>query len=424
MTGPARGPLEGPARLLVGSVRAVHRHRTPASFLGLLLIFLTGGGYLMTGALEIDPFADPYRVRVELAESGGLLPGQDVTLRGARIGRVVSVDVAGDKVVAVAAIDGATRIPASGTVRTAALSAAGEQYLDFLPAGDAGPFLAAGDTVTADRTAAPVPLSRMLESLSGTLAQVDPDRLAAIGRELGVGPAGPGKLADIVDGGMFMIATLDGMLPETVALLRNSKVVLTTLADSEAGLRDTAADLATTLGGADRMSAGFTRLVGRTPQTLAAVDTLFERNSPTMVQLLGNLTTVAQMTQVRVPAFNEFFFPRQRAGSALDAITSVFHDGHVWALVSIYPRRQCDYPVPRRPGTVPDFPEPYLHADCVDPDPALLPRGARNAPRPPGADTLAPPPGADPLQTADPTPVGPLSIPTPYGGAPAYVPAR
>ncbi|MEU4312108.1 MlaD family protein [Nocardia sp. NPDC024068] len=423
MTGPVRGSLDGPARILVGSVRGMHRHRTPVSFVGLLLIFLTGGGYLLVGALEIDPFADPYRVRVELVESGGLLPGQDVTLRGARIGKVVSVEVAGDKVVAEAAIDGSVRIPVSGTVRTAALSAAGEQYLDFLPAGDDGPYLAAGDTVTADRTSSPIPLSRMLESLSGTLAQVDPDRLAAISRELGVGREGPEKLAAIIDGGLFMISTLDGMLPETVSLLRNSKVVLTTLADSEAGLRDTAADLSTTMGGVAERSGGFTRLVGRTPESLTAMDAIIERNSPTMVQLLGNLTTVAQMTQLRVPAFNEFFFPQQRGGSALDAITSAFHDGYVWALVSIYPRRQCDYTVPRRPGTVPDFPEPYLHADCTDPNPSLLPRGARNAPRPPGSETLYPPPEADPLQTADPTPVGPQSIPTPYGGAPAYVPA-
>ncbi|MGW5381584.1 MlaD family protein [Nocardia sp. NPDC003963] len=422
--GGAGSRWERPARAVVVSVHAARRHRTPASFLGLLLVFLTGGGYLMMGALDTDPFADRYRIRVELVESGGLLPGQDVTLRGARVGEILSVEVAGDKVIAVAAVDGDTRIPALGVVRAAALSAAGEQYLDFVPAGDHGPYLAAGETVTADRTSSPIPLSRMLESLSATLSQVDPAQLRAISRELGVGVAGPDKLAAIIDGGLFMISTLDGVLPQTVNLLRNSKVVLTTLGDSGAGLRDTAADLSATLGGVAGMSGGFTELVGTAPQTLTAVDSIIETNSPTMVGLLGNLTTVTQMAQVRVPAFNEFFFPTQRAGSALDAITSVFHDGSVWALVSIYPRRQCDYDVPRRPGTVPDFPEPYLHTDCTDPDPALLPRGARNAPRPPGSDSGSPPPGADPLATADPTPSGPSTVPTPYGGAPApsYVP--
>ncbi|MFI5720653.1 MCE family protein [Nocardia sp. NPDC051750] len=421
-----RGALvERPARIVVGTVGRVRRYRATTSLLGLLLVLLTGSGYLLFGALDINPFAANYQLRVELRESGGLLPGQDVTLRGVPIGEVASVEVAGGKVVAVASIDERIRIPHTGRVRTAALSAAGEQYLDFLPETDGGPFLAPGAVVTQDRTSSPVPLSTMLEGLSGILAQVDPAQLRAISDELGVGEAGPGKLAAIIDGGFFLIATLDGVLPETVSLLRNSRTVLTTVADSAPGLRDTAAGLATTMGGIAAMTGGFEHFVDRTPETLAAIDTLMAQNAPTMVQLLGDLTTVAQMANPRVPAFEEFFFPGQRAGSALDAMTTAFHDGKIWALASIYPRYQCDYNVPRAPGPVPDYPEPYLYADCTDPDPALLPRGARNAPRPPGVSPLpVVPPGADPLATADPTPTGPLTIPTPYGGpyTPTYVP--
>ncbi|MEU1983189.1 MlaD family protein [Nocardia sp. NPDC019395] len=420
-----RGALvERPARIVVGTVGRVRRYRATTSLIGLLLVLLIGTGYLLFGALDINPLAAKYQVRVELRESGGLLPGQDVTLRGVRIGRVASVEVAGDKVVAVASIDERTRIPMGGRVRTAALSAAGEQYLDFLPDTDSGPFLAPGAVVTADRTSSPVPLSTMLEGLSGILAQVDPGQLRAISDELGVGEAGPDKLAAIIDGGFFMISTLDGVLPQTVSLLRNSRVLLTTLADSGAGLRDTAADLSATMGGIAAMGGGFEQLVGRTPETLAAIDAIMAQNSPTMVRLLGDLTTVAHMANSRVPAFEEFFFPQQRAGSSLDAVASAFHDGSVWAMASIYPRKQCDYNVPRRPGTVPDYPEPYLYTDCTDPDPALLPRGARNAPRPPGVGPPGVPPGADPAATADPTPIGPLTIPTPYGGphAPTYVP--
>jgi hypothetical protein len=54
----------------------------------------------------------------------------------------------------------------------------------------------------------------------------------------------------------------------------------------------------------------------------------------------------------------------------------------------------------------------------TNPDPSVLVRGARNAPRPPGDDTAGPPPGYDPLARTDPTPVGPNTIPTPYGGPP------
>ncbi|MGY0499481.1 MlaD family protein [Nocardia sp. FBN12] len=416
-----RSVWEGPATLLVGGIRRAHHYRVVVSLLGLFAILGGACGHLIFNTLDLDPLSRPYQVRVELDRSGGLLPGQEVTLRGVRVGRVDSVAVAGEAVVVVAAIDEHVRIPTSGQVRAAALSAAGEQYLDFVPAGDDGPYLTDGALITADRTSTPVPMSDMLESLSGTMSQIDPARLAAISAELGAGQAGPDKLASIIDGGTFLISTLDTTLPHTVNLLRNSRVVLTTLHDGQDALRSTAANLSATLGGVSSMTGGFEQLVAQTPPLLATLDTILAENSPTMVQLLGNLVTVSQVAYSRIPALNEFFFPQQRAGSALDAVTSAFHDGGVWALASIYPRYACDYNVPRHAGSVPDYADPYVNADCTDPDPTLMPRGARNAPRPTD-DPVRPPPVGDPHQTADPAPTGPLTIPTPYGGPYAPVP--
>ncbi|MBH0776350.1 MlaD family protein [Nocardia bovistercoris] len=417
---------ERPARALLGGGQRLGRHRTAASLFGLALILVLAAGYLTVGTLDYNPLTRQYRVRVELDQSGGLLPGQDVTLHGVKIGRVASVEVTGKKVIATAAIDTRFKIPANGAVRTAALSAAGEQFLDFDPDNDLGPYLSDGSVVTAERTSSPVPLSSMLESLSATLAQVDPRQLRAVMDELGVSASGPDKLASIIDGGLFLVSTLDTVLPQTVSLLRNSKVVLNTLGAAGPGLRDIGADLSTTLSGIARMTGGYEQLLARAPETLTTIDAIIAQNSPTMVQLLGNLVTVGQMTYLRVPAFQEFFFPTQRAGSALDAIASAFHDGGVWAMANIYPRYQCDYDVPRRPGTLPNYPEPYLYTDCANPDPTLLQRGARNAPRPPGWNVPILPPGADPLTTADPTPTGPLTIPTPFGGAhpPLQVPTK
>ncbi|MFE5476146.1 MlaD family protein [Nocardia sp. NPDC056541] len=414
-TTPRPSRMETPARALVGVVRAAHRHRSVVSLVGLLAILTGACSHLILSTFGVDPLDHPYRVRVELTQSGGLLPGQEVTLRGVRVGRVDSVRVVDQKVIAVAAIDENVRISVSGQVRAAALSAAGEQYLDFLPASNDGPYLTDGALVTADRTATPVPMADMLQSLSGTLAQIDPGRLATISRELGVGPAGPDKLADIIDGGTFLISTLDAVLPNTVNLLRNSRVVVTTLHDGRTVLRDTSANLAAVTGGMAAMTGGYEQLLAQTPPLLTELDTILAQNSPTMVQLLGNLVTVSRVAYSRIPALEEFFFPRQRAGSALDAVASAFHDGGVWALASIYPRYACDYNVPRRGGSVPDYAPPYLHADCTDPDPTLMPRGARNAPRPADDPVPAPPP-VDPLQTAEQAPVGPLTIPTPYGG--------
>lgn len=408
--------LEPPARVLVGTVRQLSRHRLLTSCVGLLLVLVVGVGYLLLGSLQLDPFRSQYQVRVELAQSGGLLPDQDVTLRGVRVGRVRSVAVDGDKVIAVATIRSGVRIPVGGDVRVASLSAAGEQFLDFLPSTESGPYLSDGDVVSQDRTSTPVTLATMLASMSGTLAQLDPAAIEAIRHELGASSAAPEKLAAIVDGGMFMLSTLDSVLPQTVSLLHNSKAVLITLGDVAPGLQATAANLSQTMAGVGSMTGGYQTLVDNTPGALAAVDKIIANNSPTMVQLLGNLTTTSQMAYLHVPALQEFFFPQQRTGSALDAITSAMHDGGVWAMVSPYPRYSCDYDLPRDAGTIPDFPEPFLHARCTNPDPSVLPRGAANAPRPLGDNTATSPPGVDPLQRADPTPTGPPTIPQTYGG--------
>ncbi|WP_280388002.1 MlaD family protein [Nocardia wallacei] len=408
--------LEPPARAVVYSARLVARHRLLTSCLGLLLVLVLGIAYLLLGSLQTNPFRSQYQVRIELAQSGGLLPDQDVTLRGVRVGRVRSVEVNGDKVVAVAAIDSRVRIPAGGEVRVSSLSAAGEQFLDFLPGTDAGPYLSDGAVVAPERTETPVTMAQVLGSLSGTLTQVDPAEIEAIVREIGAGSDGPQKLEAIVEGGMFLLSTLDSVLPQTVSLLHNSKAVLTTLGDVAPGLRQTAGNMAQTMAGVGSMAGGYGTLVDTAPRALAAADTLIADNSPTMVQLLGNLTTTAQMAYVHIPALNEFFWPQQRTGSTLEAIHSAIRDGAVWAIVSPYPKYSCDYDLPRDPGSIPDYPEPFLHARCTNPDPSILPRGAANAPRPPGDNTAAMPPGADPLQRADPTPTGRYSVPSTYGG--------
>lgn len=416
MTITTTNPLEWSARRIVDTVRTLARHRMAVSVAGVVLTLVVASTYIVVGSLGINPARSTIVVRVLLPESGGLLPNQDVTLRGVPIGRVNSITFSDKGVVAQASLDADVRVPQNSAVRVSALSAAGEQYLDFRPLGDGGPALTDGSVIGEGQTTVPVSLPQLLSDGDGVLAQLDPQKLAAITDELRVGNQGPQKLAALLDGGAFLISTLDSVLPQTVSVLRNSRAVLTTLADVSPGLHHTAQNLREILGGVNAMDGGVRRLLDRGRAPLDALDAIFADNSDTMVQLLGNLVTIGQVTSERIPALRAFVAaPR---GSALDALRSTLHDHALWAIADIYPRYGCDYNLPRRPATVPDFPEPYLYTYCTNPDPAVLVRGARNAPRPPGDDTAGPPAGYDPLAQTDPTPTGPNSIPTNYGGPP------
>ena len=99
----------------------------------------------------MTPFASSYRVTVQLPESGGLLPNQDVTLRGVRIGRVESLQITEGGVNAVANITSKVGIPASAVAHVSALSPAGEQFINLEAASDIGPYLRDGSVIALDR---------------------------------------------------------------------------------------------------------------------------------------------------------------------------------------------------------------------------------------------------------------------------------
>lgn len=408
------GFTEWSAQRVVALARALSRRRIAVACIGLVMTLVAGVAYIADGALHLDLAHRTMSVKVLLAESGGLLPNQDVTLRGVPIGRVESVQMTPTGVVATTSIDAQVRIPQTTTVRVSALSMAGEQYLDFEPQQSGGPSLTDGATIGQQHTTVPVSLPRLLTEADGALAQLNPEQLRAITAETRLGPNAPQKLAALLDGGTFLISTLDSVLPQTVTVLRDSRIVLATVDELSPGLDHTAKKLTSILHGVNKLDGGFRRFVDHGAQPMQALDKVIADNSDTMVQLLGNLTTIAQLSYVRVPALKALF-PTDR-GSVVDALGTAIRDGGIWGIMDLYPRYACDYNLPRLPPSQPDFPEPYLYTYCANNDPAVLIRGARNAPRPPGDDTAGPPPGADPLAKADPTPRLPNSIPTPYAG--------
>lgn len=405
-----------PWQLIVTAVRSVARRRIMVALVSLALVLIVAIAYVVVVGLRVNPLRSQYTVSVSLPESGGLLPNQDVTLRGVPIGRVQSVNFTDHAVTAVAAIDADVQIPRDTMVRVSALTAAGEQYLDFRPRSGSGPFLSDGSTVAPNDTTIPVPFAQLLDHADGALNQVDPDKVAGIMRELRMGPDGPRKLAAIVDGGTFLISTLDSVLPQTISTIRSSRTVFTTIADVRDGLHDTVTDLGSIMRGANAMDGGYRRLVDAGSAPLKHLDAVVADNSGTMVGLLGNLTTIAQLSYVRVPAL-QALFPDTR-GSMLEGVAGAVRDGGIWVIGDPYPRYSCDYKLPRHPPSQIDYSEPYRYTYCDNPDPSVLIRGARNAPRPPGDDTAGPPPGHDPVAKTDPTPVGPNTIPLPYGGPP------
>lgn len=405
------GPI---ADAIVGTVKALHRKKAWLSGIALAVVLLVGVTYLLLGALRWNPLRSTYSATVELPASGGLLVNQDVTLRGVPIGKVTRLSIVPDGVNAEVRLNSATQLSSTTKGRVAGLSAAGEQYIDFDGGNGKPPFLADGAVLKRGSTEIPVTLGELLGHSDGMLKQIDTEKMEIIKKELGMTKEGPQKIRDIMDGGTYLISTLDGVIPQTTRLLNTSRVTLQLVADKQEGMQVATANFNETFAGVNRMVGGFRELMQVAPKTFDATNNLFGDNSDAMGQLLGDLVTTTELLYLRVPALNALF-PTYR-GSLFDALGTIIHDGGFWMNMDIYPRYTCDYGTPRQPPAAADYPEPFKYTYCPHDDPAVLIRGAKNAPRPAGDDTYGPPQGADLGERTTPSPEGRFSIPTPYGG--------
>lgn len=380
------------------------RRRVAVANIGLILVLVAGSVYLGTEVLRVDPFARFYVVTVELDNSGGLQAGNDVTFRGSRIGIVRDVRAGEVGVLAEAEIDAGTKVPVGGTVAVGRLSAAGEQYLDFRPDAEGGPYLSDGDRIGREQTRTPVTVPSVLNNMSGLIGGMNPDRLNVIINELDKALAGgPDRLRNMISGISRAMAGLDGLLPQTKQLIENLQVISETTSHAQP-------DLTTLTTGAGALFEQLTaadqelrRFLDLAPDQLATIGGFIADTEDPITNLTTNFVAITRAAKLRQPAI-EALFPALRVGSA--AIGVPAHDGAYHTLVDPWPRPTCDYPtVPKIPVVETTDTRVRLYNYCVTEDPALQIRGSANAPRPNVPDNgSGPPPGVTGDELSQPVP--------------------
>ncbi|PKV98409.1 MCE family protein [Nocardia fluminea] len=369
------------------------RRRIAVANAGLVVVLLLGSGYLGGAVLRIDPTSTRYAVTVELAISGGLTKGSDVTFRGVRVGRVGDVRIAGDGIAAVAEIEEGTRIPVGGTVAVARLSAAGEQYLDFRPETDTGPYLRDGSVIARADTGVPVQVQSVLANMSGLVSGLNPERLNVIVNELDKALAGgPDGLRNMISGISRAMAGLNDLLPQTESLLRNLEVIASTTAHAQPDLgtlTNAGSALFQQFSAAD---AELRHLLQEGPGQLATLGGFISRTNNPITDLVTNFVAITRAAKLRQPAI-ELLFPT--LSRFAEAVGIPAHDNAFFTLVDPWPRPTCDYDtVPIVPTNATADTRVRLYNYCVTDNPALQIRGSANAPRPAGPDNGAgPPPG-------------------------------
>lgn len=208
-------------------IGALLRDRLWQSLIGVVAVFALTLVYLYSSVLDTPLLHGTRTIRVEMAATGGLFEGSAVTYRGVKVGKVHSINLSPDGVVATVVLTSSDRIPVRSLAKVRSLSPVGEQYLDFQPQTSAGPYLEDGAVVPATATDLPATLASTVISVNKLLGQVDDRKLHTLLSELATGLAGTGQdVGRLVDQGSVLLADLDRLWPETNRLIDNSGPVL------------------------------------------------------------------------------------------------------------------------------------------------------------------------------------------------------
>ncbi|MBP2365770.1 MCE family protein [Pseudonocardia parietis] len=383
--------------------------------IALVIVTIVGVGYAGFRYAGMDRLfgATTYPVTVELAESGGIFSGADVTYRGVSVGRVGPLTLTDSGVdVQLDIENSAPEIPSDARAVVGNLSPIGEQFVDLQPTTGTGETLAAGAVIPQERTRTPVQIETLLTNLDELVSTVPLDSLRTVVSELGQGFEGTAQpLQQLLDtSGEFTRAATEA-LPATTGLIEDARPVLTTqneiapqFQDFSRGLREVAEQL--------RVSdPDLRRIIDDGPRAGDELSALLRESGPGLGESVANLRTTAELLEPRQAGLRHLLVTYPGLTAIAPKVVPGDGTAHLGLVVNIADPPLCTRGYEgtvNRPGAEVAETPVNSAARCAEPpgSPTSV-RGMQNVPRaatavPPAdaGDTPAPPPAAGSDATA------------------------
>lgn len=121
------------------------------------------------------PRGDKVTASGEFSRAVGLFPGSDVRVLGVRVGEVKAVEPRGETVHVTFEVDADVKVPAQAQAAIVAPSLVSDRYVQLLPAYTTGPVMKDGASIPRERTAVPVELDRVSQSLDDLMVALGPE---------------------------------------------------------------------------------------------------------------------------------------------------------------------------------------------------------------------------------------------------------
>ncbi|GAA4659343.1 MCE family protein [Gordonia humi] len=254
--------------------------------IGIAAIVIAGAKYARLDKLT---GLTTYRVTVEADDAGGVFPNAEVTYRGVPVGLVGDMELTTDGMLIHLDMNkGAPKVPASAKAVVANRSAIGEQFIDLQPPNDDGPYLHDGSVIT--NYSLPPKLQDVISDAIDLTKTVPVDDLHTVVSELGKAFNGQGEnLTRLIDSLDKLSKTGVDNLDETISLIKNADVVLTTQAEQSDDIlawSENIDKVAATLAGHDP---ALVRILKDGPRASSALEHFLDTNGDDTTKLVHQL---------------------------------------------------------------------------------------------------------------------------------------
>ncbi|MFI5533801.1 MCE family protein [Kitasatospora sp. NPDC051853] len=142
---------------------------------GRVVIALAAAAAAVAATLIAVPGPEGSRVTVYFDHAVGVYAGSDLRVLGVKVGTVRSVRPEGARVRVELGLDHGVKVPATASAVVVAPSVVADRYVQLTPAWTEGPLLADRAVIPVERTAQPVEIDQLYESLTELATALGPD---------------------------------------------------------------------------------------------------------------------------------------------------------------------------------------------------------------------------------------------------------
>ena len=238
-----------------------------------------------------------YNVKANFVAGGGLYQNANVTYRGVTVGRVESVGLSNDGVVANMRLNSGTPVPENVTATVKSVSAVGEQYVDLVPPDEPSrSTLRDGSNIDQAHTRIGQDIYGLLSEADKLVSSVGNSRLQDLLRETfkAFNSSGP-ELARLIQSSRLLVDEANANYGQVTQLIDQAGPFLDAQIRSGDDIKSLAEGLARFTGEVANADPQVRSVLQNVPGATAAANTTFEGIRPTFPVLAANLANFGRI---------------------------------------------------------------------------------------------------------------------------------